>query len=139
VRITWLISVALTGLAAALLVGCGGDESGDPKTVTRTVETTPSAPEGAGSQGDETGGSLGGGGGGGGKIRLPNLVGEDHQLAQDTLQAKGLYSLDERDATGQDRLLLWDRNWTVVRTDPPAGTRVSPDDTITLYSKKDGE
>jgi hypothetical protein len=36
-------------------------------------------------------------------------------------------------------MTLWDRNWEVVSTDPPAGTRVSEDDTITLCSKKQGE
>ncbi|MDP8903849.1 MAG: PASTA domain-containing protein [Chloroflexota bacterium] len=63
----------------------------------------------------------------------------DHQLAQDTMQAAGLYNLSEEDATGQDRLLLFDRNWTVVEQDPPAGTRVSEDQTIILRSKKDNE
>jgi beta-lactam-binding protein with PASTA domain len=75
----------------------------------------------------------------GGKIRVPNVVGKDHQLAQDTMQAAGLYNLSEEDATGQDRLLLWDRNWTVVSQDPPAGTLVSEDQTIILRSKKDDE
>jgi hypothetical protein len=29
---------------------------------------------------------------------------------EDRMQAAGLYNLDEEDATGQGRLLLWDRN-----------------------------
>ncbi len=74
-----------------------------------------------------------------GRIRVPNVVGQDHQLAQDTMQAEGLYSLAEEDATGQGRMLLFDRNWTVVSQSPAAGTRVSADATITLRSKKDGE
>jgi beta-lactam-binding protein with PASTA domain len=127
--------LALPVLLLLALQGCGGggDESA---TVTQTVEKTTeeSPPEETGSGSD-----TGSGGGGGGSITVPDLVGKDHQQAQDTLQADGLYNLDEEDATGQGRLLLYDRNWTVVRTDPPAGTEVSPDDTITLYSKKDGE
>jgi len=75
----------------------------------------------------------------GGGIVVPNVVGADHQLAQDTMQAAGLYLLDEKDCTGQDRLLLWDRNWVVVSQDPAAGSSVSEDTTITLCSKKDGE
>ncbi len=55
------------------------------------------------------------------------------------MQAEGLYSLAEEDATGQGRLLIVDRNWTVVEQDPPAGTKVSEDQTITLHAKKDGE
>ena len=72
-------------------------------------------------------------------ITVPDVVGKDHQLAQDTMQAAGLYNLVEEDATGQDRMLLWDRNWTVVGQDPPGGTTVSEDAVITLRSKKDGE
>lgn len=74
-----------------------------------------------------------------GQIKVPDVVGENHQYAQDTMQAAGLYMLDERDATGQDRMLVWDRNWVVVEQDPPAGTMVTEDETITLSSKKEGE
>jgi beta-lactam-binding protein with PASTA domain len=70
---------------------------------------------------------------------VPDVVGLDHQLAQDTMQAAGLSNLSEEDATGQDRLLLWDRNWVVVSQSPPPGTRVSEDAAIVLRSKKDGE
>jgi hypothetical protein len=72
-------------------------------------------------------------------IQVPDVVGWDHQAAQDRMQAAGLYNLDEEDATGQGRLLLWDRNWTVVWQSPAAGTLVSPYQLIVLYSKKDGE
>ena len=51
----------------------------------------------------------------------------------------GLYVIAEEDCTGQDRVLIWDRNWTVVEQDPSAGTLVSEDTTVTLCSKKDGE
>jgi beta-lactam-binding protein with PASTA domain len=78
-------------------------------------------------------------GSGGGGIVVPDVTGLDHQAAQDVMQGEGLWLLDEVDCTGQDRMLLWDRNWEVVSTDPPAGTRVSEDDTITLCSKKQGE
>ena len=77
--------------------------------------------------------------GGGGGITVPNVVGLDHQAAQDALQGEGLWSLDERDCTGRGRALLFDRNWEVVSTDPPAGTAVSEDETITLCSVKQGE
>lgn len=72
-------------------------------------------------------------------IKVPNVVGENHQYAQDTMQAAGLYSLDEQDATGQGRMLVWDRNWVVVSQDPAAGTMVDENATITLSSKKEGE
>lgn len=75
----------------------------------------------------------------GGGIVVPDVTGLDHQAAQDALQGEGLWVLDEEDATGQGRLLLFDRNWEVVKTDPPAGSAVSEDTTITIYSKKQGE
>ena len=70
---------------------------------------------------------------------VPDVVGMNHQLAQDTLQASGFYLLDEQDATGQGRMLIYDRNWEVVRQSVPAGSSVPVTETITLYSKKIGE
>jgi len=77
--------------------------------------------------------------GGGGGIVVPDVVGLDHQAAQDAMQGEGLWLLDERDCSGQGRALLWDRNWEVVSTDPPAGTAVSEDTVVTLCSVKQGE
>ena len=70
---------------------------------------------------------------------VPDVVGLNHQLAQDTLQASGFYLLDEQDATEQGRMLLYDRNWVVVSQSVPAGTSVPADTMITLSSKKIGE
>jgi hypothetical protein len=68
--------------------------------------------------------------------RVPNEVGRNHQAAQDDLQAHGFYNLRERDCTGRGRLLLWDRNWKVVRQSPRASARVSTSTVITLCSVK---
>lgn len=70
---------------------------------------------------------------------VPDVTAMDHQLAQDTLQAEGFYLLDEIDCSGEDRMLLWDRNWTVQEQKPAPGTEASVDATITLCSVKDGE
>ena len=72
-------------------------------------------------------------------VKVPNVVGKDHQLAQDTMQAAGLYMLAEQDASGQDRMLLLDRNWTTTRQRPKAGKCVSEDTEIMLYAVKDEE
>jgi beta-lactam-binding protein with PASTA domain len=73
-------------------------------------------------------------------VKVPNVVGLNHQTAQDTLQAKGFYLLGEEDSTGAKRLILWDRNWQVVRQSPKPDTIVDPDTTmVVLYSKKIGE
>jgi hypothetical protein len=136
-----LLACALAALVAA---GCGStetvtvteeSEAPPPKTVT---EEQPAAskpkkkkrPRPAAAPAQDLGGDV---------ALVPNRVGQDHQLAQDTLQAAGFYLIDETDCSGQDRLLLWDRNWTVVEQEPPGGTEASVDDTITLCSVKDGE
>ena len=73
------------------------------------------------------------------KVTVPNVVGMNHQAAQNRMQAAGLFMLAEEDATGQGRVLVWDRNWVVVSQTPAAGTRVREDRTITLSAKKLGE
>jgi len=67
---------------------------------------------------------------------MPDVVGMNHQLAQDTLQASGFYLLLEEDATGAGRLLIRDRNWEVVAQSVVAGSRVGIDTPITLFAEK---
>ena len=132
--------VAVLSFLVLAVAGCGGS---DAETTTVTVQETAEAPqattvvvtktEEAEPEPEPEPEPQDG------EIAVPNVVGQDHQLAQDTMQAAGLYNLSEEDATGNGRLLLFDRNWVVVSQDPPAGTRVSPDQTITLRSKKDDE
>jgi hypothetical protein len=135
--------IASAGVALVLLVaGCGGEGGSTTVLQTETVtseaapapqdESNASSPEPSEDEPTESAG-------GSGNIEVPDVVGEDHQLAQDTMQAAGLYLLEEEDATGQGRALIVDRNWTVVEQSPPAGTKVSEDETILLKSKKDGE
>jgi len=69
-------------------------------------------------------------------ITVPDVSGMNHQLAQDTMQAAGLYNLREVDGTGQGRMLVLDRNWVQVGQDPPAGARVPADAVITLTAVK---
>ena len=68
--------------------------------------------------------------------RVPNVVGKNHQTAQNHLQSKGFSNLRERDCSGRGRRLLFDRNWRVVRQSPHAGARVSTKRRITLCSVK---
>ncbi|GAA0935743.1 hypothetical protein GCM10009554_22710 [Kribbella koreensis] len=70
---------------------------------------------------------------------VPAVVGLNHQLAQDTMQAAGFYYLTEEDASGKGRLLINDRNWVVVSQSPEGGTTASVDSKIVLRSKKIGE
>ena len=73
------------------------------------------------------------------KVRLPDVRGMNHQAAQNRMQDADLYNLREEDATGQGRLLLYDRNWVVVDQRPRPGARVATERVVTLFSKKRGE
>jgi beta-lactam-binding protein with PASTA domain len=73
------------------------------------------------------------------KVRVPDVRGMNHQAAQNRMQDADLFNLHEEDATGQRRLLLYDRNWVVVNQRPRPGARVSTEHTVTLFAKKQGE
>lgn len=70
---------------------------------------------------------------------VPNVIGMVHQYAQDTMQASGLFMLREEDATGQGRLLLYDRNWKTTAQSVAAGAVVDCSTEIVLSAKKIGE
>lgn len=70
---------------------------------------------------------------------VPNVVGMVHQYAQDTMQAAGLYMLQEQDATGRGRMLVLDRNWETTAQSVPAGKVVDCTTVIMLSAKKIGE
>ncbi|MEV0664926.1 PASTA domain-containing protein [Actinomadura luteofluorescens] len=130
-----LTILAVLLAAAPALTACGG--TADNAAPTKTVTVAPpsatapaSSPTAAPSSAQASPAK---------KIRVPNVVGKNHQAAQDNMQAAGLWMLQEEDATGQGRMLILDRNWQVVRQKPKAGTSVTPEATITLYSKKIGE
>ncbi|MFB4319140.1 PASTA domain-containing protein [Actinomadura sp. 21ATH] len=62
-----------------------------------------------------------------GKVQVPNVVGRAPQEALDTMRTAGFRSLVEKSAgRGAERV--------VVRQDPPAGSVVPVDGTVTLYS-----
>ncbi|GAA0971933.1 hypothetical protein GCM10009555_024150 [Acrocarpospora macrocephala] len=61
------------------------------------------------------------------------------QQAQDTMQAAGFYLLRDRDATGQNRFQVNDRNWIVTRQEPPADQTLPISTVVTLWAKKIGE
>jgi beta-lactam-binding protein with PASTA domain len=111
-----------------LLVACGTSGTpGSVVTVTATTVTTVTVAPSTSTQPSAQAGVV------------PNVVGMNHQLAQDTMQAAGFYNLAEEDASGQGRLLINDRNWVVVTQQPAGGTHAAPDTKITLRSKKIGE
>ena len=117
---------SILGCSTLLLVAgtaCGTGEPTGPPTVTVTATPSPTpTPTPTGASGV-----------------VPDVVGVNHQLAQDTMQAAGFFYLTEEDATGKGRLLINDRNWVVVSQLPTGGTRAPLTTKILLRSKKIGE
>jgi hypothetical protein len=70
------------------------------------------------------------------KFRMPDLVGENLQDAQDELQSLGSFLMDQVDATGEDRWQLLDSNWYVCSQKPAAGKKVSLSAIVKLYVVK---
>lgn len=67
---------------------------------------------------------------------MPNVVGMNLQLAQDLLQSKGSYLMDQTDAKGLGRFQILDSNWRVCKQSPSAGARISTSTVVTLASVK---
>ena len=147
--------IAPLGLVVVLLAGCGEDQTAtqDQERATRELQEAQrqlrkerkrlereSREATGGSQGETDGGSSEEAGGPSVENgRVPKVTGKDLQFAQDTMQAAGFYNLSEEDATGQDRVPVWDRGWRVVSQSPRPGKSASTDRTIILRVKKDGE
>jgi hypothetical protein len=153
-------SLVVVLVGAAVAAGCGGEsddssataatsvtrsEVTDPPATTAAPTTAPpattapapattSAPPPA-----DGGGDGGGGGGGGDEAVLPDAVGLDLQLAQDTMQASGFYFLTSHDASGEGRLQILDRNWKVCDQTPAGGAPTSPGTLIDFGAVKDDE
>jgi hypothetical protein len=67
---------------------------------------------------------------------MPNLVGKNLQKAQDELQSRGSYVLDEKDATGAGRITLIDSDWKVCGQKPKMGVKVLIIATVQLAAVK---
>ena len=70
---------------------------------------------------------------------VPDVVCLDLQTAQDTMQAAGFINLTSRDAAGQDRRQVVDRNWVVVAQSVAPGGTPDPTTRILLSAVKFGE
>jgi hypothetical protein len=127
------VAVVLVGLT--LLVGCSGDDD-EPLAAAGSAETSaPPSTEGT----TTTAAPATTADGASGQTTVPDAVGLDLQLAQDTMQAAGFFLLISHDATGQDRFQVVDRNWTVCDQSPPGGTPASADAEIDFGAVKDDE
>lgn len=70
------------------------------------------------------------------RFTMPALVGRNLQVAQDMLQARGSYLLDQVDATSQDRFQLIDSQWQVCHQSPQAGAHVLKTKIVRLETVK---
>ncbi len=127
-----MVRPLLVIVPALLLAACGGAPPQSPPTTAATTTTAAAtvispAPEPVKpAENAKT-------------CTVPAVVGMVHQTAQDTMQASGLYVLLERDATGQGRLLINDRNWVTTAQQPGPGEVVNCGTTVTLTAKKADE
>jgi len=69
-------------------------------------------------------------------FKMPKLVGQNLQDAQDRLQSRGSYVLQQDDATGLERFQVLDSNWKVCSQKPKAGKRVPVDRLVVLGAVK---
>ncbi|MBT0772727.1 PASTA domain-containing protein [Kineosporia sp. J2-2] len=67
---------------------------------------------------------------------MPDVVGGNLQQAQDELQSRGSYLLDQVDATSQHRFQLLDSDWKVCHQSPAAGTRTLKTSLVRLEAVK---
>lgn len=144
IRPGWSLAAVL--IATGLSASCGGNEASDTDppvrtTVPTTLEVTTIAPATSPptTVAPVAASTMPPPRAQGASSRLPNVVGLDLQLAQDTLQAAGFYALSSHDATGQNRNQVVDRNWQVCDQTPPGGTMATPDTAVDLGAVKDEE
>ncbi|MFI6087586.1 hypothetical protein [Streptomyces sp. NPDC051218] len=126
---TTITALAAAGLFA--LTGCAAEDSGpdaaSPDTTQAEKAKTDDAPaaDTDADPGEDVGADAE-------TATLPDMAGKGLQAAQDEAQAAGFYSLTSSDATGADRMQMFDRSWKVCSQSPAAGEH--PTDTTVDFS-----
>jgi beta-lactam-binding protein with PASTA domain len=64
------------------------------------------------------------------------LTGQNAKIAEDKLEALGLNNVTLASATPKYTMVLAPQNWTVVSTEPAAGTSVSSGDSVVVKVTK---
>ena len=70
-------------------------------------------------------------------VLMPDVVCMDLQYAQDTIQDAGVWLSRSVDATGEGRMQVMDRNWTVVAQTPAPGTPIGEGEAVLSVVKDD--
>ena len=117
----------ITSTAAVLsLVGCGGPSAAPPVT-TVTVQAPAPAPA-ALAPAAPAAPSI---------VTLPNVVGQNGAIAEDTLRSLGLTKIQmAADAASGREVVLNPANWTVTKIEPTAGTQIRSDQTVVVTMTK---
>jgi hypothetical protein len=126
----------LTGFicaTAVIMAGCGSSQTSSPSTITvtrpaSTVSSAASAPSVSGREPSTAIASA--------SIIIPDVAGENGKIAEQKLENLGLTNVTLSSANPKYSMVLLPANWTVVSTDPPAGTSVSAGDAVVVKVTK---
>ncbi|HZA15756.1 MAG TPA: PASTA domain-containing protein, partial [Pseudonocardiaceae bacterium] len=70
-------------------------------------------------------------------VTLPNVVGQNGAIAEDTLRSLGLTKIQmAADAASGREVVLNPANWTVTKIEPTAGTQIRSDQTVVVTMTK---
>lgn len=110
--------------AALVLAGCEGQEA-PPAPATVTVQApAPAISAAAAPVAPST-------------VTLPDVVGQNGAIAEDTLRSLGLTKLQlAADAKSGRQVVISPANWTVTKIEPRAGTKVRTDQTVVITMTK---
>ncbi|MEU6203178.1 PASTA domain-containing protein [Micromonospora musae] len=72
------------------------------------------------------------------QLKMPNLVGENAQVAYETLTDLGFTKVTFGSQDDDDKVVLFPPNWTVTKQSAKAGVLVRADKTIVLTCTKEG-
>ncbi|RLK13313.1 PASTA domain-containing protein [Micromonospora sp. M71_S20] len=71
-------------------------------------------------------------------MKMPNLIGENAQIAYETLTDLGFTKITFGSQDTDDKIVLYPPNWTVTKQSTKAGVKVRVDRTIVLTCTKEG-
>ncbi|NLG56203.1 MAG: hypothetical protein GX542_11250 [Rhodococcus sp.] len=126
------IILAATAAASLLIVtACGTSDTAAPKTETVTVQASASAPTSdIPAPGEARTTSATPATTTAAPVPMPDVTCTNLQVAQDRIQAAGVFFSRSEDATGAGRMQVMDRNWVVVSQQPAAGELIAEGDAV---------
>ena len=123
------LALVTSTAAVLLLVGCGGPSAAPPVTTVTVQAPAPAAPAPAAlAPAAPAAPSI---------VTLPNVVGQNGAIAEDTLRSLGLTKIQMAADTASGReVVLNPANWTVTKMEPKAGAQIRSDQTVVVTMTK---